>query len=927
MKREKKRITFEVLEDRITLSAAPLSAGISWDLAQNDALSQTASVSNALASIEVIPVKVENAGIIIGKSKPTPDTDIEVGDEYYLEIWVTDLSTATNPSGGTIATCVAVGLDSSLVEYIDYEIGNISLMSLVSPAKTLSEGYVCFQFASLNPYSGVLNNNGACFARILVQAIAPSSSITFDVMQDTSVDDTILFYAQANNFEVIDDSLITIIPAVVQQTGDPLFIPSSTQTGNTEIVSSNVSESEVTETESVITVSNNDVPLQEEITWTEHVTPEDLGDVYVPDGVDREIFLANIAEFRSKIIYTQTSSGKIIKTIPAEALQLLNTIGESKLFLTSSNPPVHHIITNEQYTGVVRVEAQVTGGISFGTGSLLLSGNHVLTAAHVVTDDNGNTLPASTVSVTFALPNETVTRYVTQIIVNPGYIPNVGFATGADLAIIELSQPAPDAAERYDIYRGTDEDLNAVVTKVGYGSIGTGNLGTVASIYDQGYKLAGKNTYDDLSYDIYGNAYLISDFDDGTSARDALGGHLGTGFANEVCAAPGDSGGPGFITTGQGQIVIAGITRGGMRIPSYDNNSNLDSSFGELFCDLRITNFKEWIDSIAPPTPEITLVFRDYSSQIVNTEVVDLSTLADRLTFIDEWSNFQVEIWGNTKSSIGISEYTVALDFPPNVFDVRNATTSPAFSQNFTQTQSAGKIVISGKISSSASGAQGDNTNVLLAQVAFKPVTATAAEERNGTKGITVPLNDHGTPIQPNENGFSVELVGSSIKLTSGQTNLPVKGFVQNDVPLYGMMFDVNDDGIVNVNDFLTFLKAYNKSTTDTTALVNTKLFDYNFDGIVNVNDFLDFLKNYRKSRTDAIDNPSSSYITYTNAAKNYFTSTSISQTANVSGNQQNAQDQAILDYIDEMQQLLFNDLSERVELSETLGFFEEIVL
>ncbi|MDR1383797.1 MAG: FG-GAP-like repeat-containing protein [Planctomycetaceae bacterium] len=265
----------------------------------------------------------------------------------------------------------------------------------------------------------------------------------------------------------------------------------------------------------------------------------------------------------------------------------------------------------------------------------------------------------------------------------------------------------------------------------------------------------------------------------------------------------------------------------------------------------------------------VTLVIRDYNSNIVNIETANLSTLSNRLTFIDEWSNFYVEIWANSDSSAGISEYNVALNFNADVFDVRSVTASSAFSQNFTQTQSVGKIVLSGKISNSVSGAQGDNTNVLLARVAFMPASGSG-------KGVAVPLNDKGVAIQPISNGFSVDVNTSSLKLTTAQSGKPTAGTSPNVTPLYPVMFDSNDDGVINVNDFLTFLKTYNKSTTDTTASVNTKLFDYNFDSIVNVNDFLDFLKNYNKSRTDAINNPSSNYITYTDAAKNYFVSTSI---------------------------------------------------
>jgi hypothetical protein len=274
----------------------------------------------------------------------------------------------------------------------------------------------------------------------------------------------------------------------------------------------------------------------------------------------------------------------------------------------------------------------------------------------------------------------------------------------------------------------------------------------------------------------------------------------------------------------------------------------------------------------------VTLVIRDYNSQIVGTEITDLSTLADRLTFIDEWSNFYVEIWANSGSVAGVSEYNVALKFNADVFDVRSVTPSLTFSKDFTQTSVSGKIVLSGKISDSVSGQQGDNANVLLARVAFKPVTATATEERNGTKGIAViavPLYNNDAAILPVSNGFSVDLNASSLKLTSGQSGKPTAGTSPDVAPLYPMMFDSNDDGAVNVLDFLEFVKAFGNNTD---VAVNTKLFNYNFDsmGSVNVLDFLEFVKNFGKSREQAINNPSSNYITYADDAKDYFVSTPV---------------------------------------------------
>jgi hypothetical protein len=213
-----------------------------------------------------------------------------------------------------------------------------------------------------------------------------------------------------------------------------------------------------------------------------------------------------------------------------------------------------------------------------------------------VTDPLGNAMPASAMSVTFNLPTGDVTIGVSQIFINPNYIPaTANRFNGGDIAVIELASTAPTGVQGYGLYRNTDE-IGQVYTRYGYGVSGTGATG---GLLPYGVKREGENTYDALA-SVLGDApdLLAYDFDDGTAQNDAFGQlfgihNLGLG-AQESCADHGDSGGPAFING-----LIAGECTGGFSPgPPIDVNALADSSFGEFGEDTRVSTYAPWIDQV-----------------------------------------------------------------------------------------------------------------------------------------------------------------------------------------------------------------------------------------------------------------------------------------------------------------------------------------
>ena len=263
----------------------------------------------------------------------------------------------------------------------------------------------------------------------------------------------------------------------------------------------------------------------------------------------------------------------------------------------------------EGYDGVVRV---AIGGY-YGTGTLLYDGKAILTAAHLFEDAT-----ETTASVYFETAQGNITLNASNILIHPDYDPIEG---NNDLAIIWLNDDAPASAERYDIYRDSDE-ISQHSTMVGYGVPGTGYSGAQDNYNGPYVRLMTENTFDasaDELKDALGyvmgwmptkDSQLMADFDNGQSTHDALGMFLGindTGVGiMEGIISSGDSGGPAFIDN-----KVAGIASYISSLETYNYYPDVDgvtnSSFGEIAAWQRVSYYQQWIDesirSLYPNAP------------------------------------------------------------------------------------------------------------------------------------------------------------------------------------------------------------------------------------------------------------------------------------------------------------------------------------
>jgi hypothetical protein len=298
-----------------------------------------------------------------------------------------------------------------------------------------------------------------------------------------------------------------------------------------------------------------------------------------------------------------------------------------------------------EYNGVAQVNVKYNGGNASCTGALLPGSNHLLTAAHCLTDRSGN-LDVQSTSIHFEAIGGTLQTNAVDYYIYPGWD---GFS-GGDIAVLKLGTTVPSLYQQYDLYRERDE-AGKIFTVAGYGKHGTGRQGATLMNDSNGSARArylGKNRFD-IALDSFGpinGAQLLFDFDDGTAQRDTSGLIFGItdpgltpteaivglgeskgdpnaiqtslnirnllfskrsslfssssllnsnlGVDREVMIAYGDSGGPSFINN-----KIAGINSYILSPGSpFDVDDQLNSTFGELAGVTRVSSYTQFVDDV-----------------------------------------------------------------------------------------------------------------------------------------------------------------------------------------------------------------------------------------------------------------------------------------------------------------------------------------
>ena len=288
--------------------------------------------------------------------------------------------------------------------------------------------------------------------------------------------------------------------------------------------------------------------------------------------------------------------------------------------LNSNQNPIYAVSKDSNLNGVVRISSNGY----YGTGSLLYGGMAVLTAAHLFTSEN------SSANIFFETSQSNKTVASSSIKIMPQYDIING---NNDLAIVWLSDIAPSDAQRYELFRSS-EDIGSQFTSVGYGTKGIGSTGESNTGNSDISRLQVMNKFEtdasvlknllgsSMTWTPQSNAILVADFDDGTYTHDALGRLINTtdfGYGyNEGMLAPGDSGGPALING-----MLAGVASYVASLKYNEINPDIDSetnsSFGEVGFWHRVSNYQQWIDQ----TLREHYVNSPQTSQEVQKEIVE----------------------------------------------------------------------------------------------------------------------------------------------------------------------------------------------------------------------------------------------------------------------------------------------------------------
>ena len=354
------------------------------------------------------------------------------------------------------------------------------------------------------------------------------------------------------------------------------------------------------------------------VTWTGWGQDED-------DAVESNIyarqFVSNHSLISTSVTVTTPTAGGDINATVATLDNVKNHVGDSireytgVAYIGIGSPTIRTVTDGNDDTTTNNNSSGSGETAEYGTGELLSTGYHVMTAAHLLygTGDAAASIDPSTVYVSFVNTAGDVFTYTAkEIYIHPDYTGN--YLTQADIAIIALDECVDSSITRYDIYRDSDE-IDRNFTMVGFGETsrvvkenervenddtttndnnnnnGDTNTTTQESIASKHF---GMNTFELYGTDIsrgYNHNTLLFDFDDGSRKYDTFGNsynvvNRGLGD-NETMAALGDSGGPCFI---DGKV--AGVI-------SWSNSATPGAPTpGDYAAAVRVSAYADWIDMI-----------------------------------------------------------------------------------------------------------------------------------------------------------------------------------------------------------------------------------------------------------------------------------------------------------------------------------------
>jgi len=295
---------------------------------------------------------------------------------------------------------------------------------------------------------------------------------------------------------------------------------------------------------------------------------------------------------------------------------------------------------------------------------------------------------------------------------------------------------------------------------------------------------------------------------------------LSTGFKT------GNKNSAGYASKTPGVVLVSGNI-----IYRFENTTQSEVSPGSMeivFREFRgttlpITNYNAQFDTIPAGTAG------------------SAATNDPKLTWLHEWGHYYLEVWGSSGSTESISTFDCTINYDKSLFSViaSGIETTSNFTLNSTKVDaSTSKITVSGTAKSTGYGA---NKYVLLFRVFVSPAVNTTQGLIENV-GIRIPNTGYATPVS---SGFLFD---------SGTPQINSKNLVNlkdgRMMPVYPVIYDLNDDGVINASDFSAFanpVQSWGKTVEGSNSVIAK--WDFNHNGTVDVQDFTNFARTWLKKR------------------------------------------------------------------------------
>ena len=254
------------------------------------------------------------------------------------------------------------------------------------------------------------------------------------------------------------------------------------------------------------------------------------------------------------------------------------------------------------------------------------------------------------------------------------------------------------------------------------------------------------------------------------------------------------------------------------------------------------------VEFLPPPPPPLYGTKGDVALAVENTSI-QLSVVTDQTAvandghtaalpadaqWIHEWDSFWVEVWVNTASGLSISDVLTEIAYNSDYFTATSVEYGSIFGTNTTAIIDDAAGVIRNLSGSTEQADVGGTGHALFARIKFESLA-----------GDQVDVDPTDLTVGPLDLGLEVR--ETKIEISDvGEVDANVGELPQTD--LYPVIYDVNDDDVINFRDLMFFASVYSQDVYSSSSDFVTVM-DYDKSGRVDFRDLTLLAANYGKQK------------------------------------------------------------------------------